>query len=187
MANGNCGNACILNSIAGIGDDGMLREFNDCASGAGGAAGVGVPGLIYPIPFEIDLVAATPDTIEILPLNRGGAIPFAMRIFDDPVTGVEPVVTIDEIRNGNGDTVGIKGAAGSEISTAWPLGLFFGEAPMDAYEAGLPNLPPDIGLIDSQRSMAIDVTPGASGPVALRGVVYVVIPRTPSNTVRSSP
>ncbi|OGS01713.1 MAG: hypothetical protein A2V88_04370 [Elusimicrobia bacterium RBG_16_66_12] len=131
--------------------------------------------MIFPIPFSMTLLAAADATIEIDPKNEGGAVPFAMLIDDDPVTGTTPTVSIDEIRNGAGDVVGLKGDG---ISTSWPLGSFADATAAERIKAGLPNLPPNIGLIDSTRKLEIDITNTASGaPLTIEGVVFVVIPR----------
>lgn len=171
MSNG-CSNSCLLNAVAGLKNGAWDHAF--CL-----AQGQGTPGLIFPVPFSMTVLAGASDVVEIDPLNDGGAVPFAMLIDDDPVTGAPPTVTIDEIKNGAGDVVGLKGAG---ISTSWPIGSFNDMSASERIKAGLPNLPPNIGLIDSTKKMSIAFTNTASGaPLTLEGIVFVVIPRsTPS-------
>ena len=158
---GACLNSCINNAIAGLGDDELLERF--CGNG-----GAGVPGLVYPLPFNTGDITGGGGTftVNIDPKNRNGAIPFAMLI--DPEADE---FTIAQIRDGNGDVVGLKGDG---ISTDWPLWLF---QDAEIYDAGLNNLPPNIGHITSDRPMEVDVVNDATGDQGLTGVVWVVVPR----------
>ena len=176
--NQGCTQGCLINAIAGIGDDAALEAF--C-----GSAGMGVPGLIFPIPFATGIVAASASgVVTIDPLNDDGAVPIALLIYDDPVLAAKPTVRIDSIKDGRGDLVGLKGSVASSttigaISTTWPLNSFYGTQAVEQIKAGLPNLPPSIGLIDSSKPLKIAFTNTASGAALnLAGVVFAVIPRT---------
>ena len=168
-----CKQACLMNAVAGAGDkegkDGGICVPRDA-----------VPGLVYPIPFSqaVGAVIGTAATVTLNPLNTRGAIPFALLISDDSATGAPPTVPVPQTTGRAGKPVGIRGGSTTSISTAWPLESFLESArASERLEAGLPNLPPDIGKIASDRPMTINLVNTAAGATTVSGVLFVVIPR----------
>lgn len=161
-----CQNACLLNAIAGLGDDDVLEAF--C-----GNAGAGVPGLIYPLPIDFSVpaatVAAAPAQLEIAPKNNNGAVPFALLID----TSISADIAIVSIKDGAGDLAGLKGDG---ISTTWQIESF-----QDAERifAGLPNLPPNLGAIDASHPLIIELTNADTvDPQSFPATLFVVIPKS---------
>ena len=165
----NCATACLWNAIAGVDDERVLQAF--C-----GNAGAGVPGLIYPVPFEKVIPVASRAEVKIDPLNDPGGLPFAMLLPDT----TDANLSITEIKNPTGDAAGLKGggtAANSSISSAWPVSSFFDA---ERIRAGLPNLPPAMGLASSSKPFRMTVANAdTSNPHTISGIIFLAIPKRP--------